>query len=89
MLRSSGPGANAISAKIRSLEDMEEILSIALARERASVKYYQYAYQRANTKEFRKMFSLFIEQEKAHEAILKAQINEIRLEIEAERKKPA
>jgi rubrerythrin len=76
-------------AKIRHLEEMAEILSIALTRERASIKYYQYAYERATTEEYRKMFSLFIEQEKAHEAVLRAQIHEIRLEIESERKNPA
>jgi rubrerythrin len=78
-----------MSAKIERLEEMAEILSIALTRERASVKYYQYAYDRATTEEFRKIFSLFIEQEKSHEAILRAQIHEIRQKIEEERKRPS
>jgi len=76
-----------MSKKIKELEEMAEIISIALARERASVRYYKEAYKKATTETAQKLFSILIEQEKAHEARLRAQIHEIKAEIELERLK--
>ena len=76
-----------MSKKIKELEEMAEIVSIALARERASVRYYKEAYKKATTETAQKLFSILIEQEKAHEARLRAQIHEIKAEIELERLK--
>jgi len=76
-----------MSKKLKQLQEMAEILSIAITRKRASVQYYTYAYEKATTETLRKMFSLMIEQEKGHEALLRTQLHEIQSEIEAERKK--
>lgn len=76
-----------MSKKISELEEMAEIISIALARERASVRYYKEAYKKATTKTAQKLFSILIEQEKGHEARLRAQMHEIKAEIELERLK--
>jgi len=76
-----------MSKKISELEEMAEIISIALARERASVRYYKEAYKKATTETAQKLFSILIEQEKGHEARLRAQMHEIKAEIELERLK--
>jgi len=76
-----------MSKKIKDLEEIAEIISIAIAREQASSQFYTHAYQKATTENARRMFSLLIEQEKGHEAKLRAQLHEIRSEIEMERLK--
>jgi len=76
-----------MSKKISELEEMAETISIALARERASVRYYKEAYKKATTETAQKLFSILIEQEKGHEARLRAQMHEIKAEIELERLK--
>lgn len=76
-----------MSKKIKELEEMAEITSIALARERASVRYYKEAYQKSKTEVVKRLFSILIEQEKGHEAKLRAQLHEIEAEIGLERMK--
>ncbi|MCX9009724.1 MAG: hypothetical protein OIN66_01260 [Candidatus Methanoperedens sp.] len=73
--------------RIKYLEETVEIISIAIARERASIKYYTEAHQKAITENARRIFSLLIEQEKGHEAHLRAYLHEIKSEIELERLK--
>ena len=72
---------------IKDLEELAEIISIAIAREKKSIKYYTEAYKKAKTETARRVFSLLIEQEKAHEAKLRAQLHEINSEISLERLK--
>lgn len=76
-----------MSKRVKDLEEIAEIITIAIARERASMRFYMDAYQKATNENARKMFSLLIEQEKGHEAKLRAQLHEIRSEIEMEKMK--
>ncbi len=76
-----------MSKKIKDLKKMAEIISIAIAREKASVRYYTEAYQKTTDDTAQRLFSLLIEQEKGHEAKLRAQLHEINSEIELERMK--
>jgi len=76
-----------MSKKVKDLEEIAEIISIGIAREQASVKFYTEAFDKAATETARRMFSLLVEQEKGHEAKLRAQLHEIKSEIEMERMK--
>jgi rubrerythrin len=72
---------------IKALQEIAEIISIAIRREQASIKYYQRAYEKATTESAKEAFSLLMEQEKGHEARLRAQLHEIKAAIELERMK--
>ncbi len=72
---------------VKDLEELAEIISIAIAREKASVDCYTQAYNKARTETARRVFSLLIEQEKGHEEKLRGQLREINAEIELERLK--
>jgi rubrerythrin len=76
-----------VSNKIKELEEMAEIITIAIAREQASTRYYTEAFTKATTETAQRLFSLLIEQEKGHEAKLRAQLHEIQSEIEFEQMK--
>jgi rubrerythrin len=76
-----------MSSKIKELEEMKEIITIAIAREQASMRYYSEAFQKATTENAQRLFSLLIEQEKSHEAKLRAHLHEIQAEIEFEQMK--
>ena len=76
-----------MSKRIKELEEMAEILSIALAREQNTVLYYTEIYQKATTERARKMIWLLLEEEKGHVIKIQNHINEIQSIIEAERKK--
>lgn len=69
-------------SKIKELQEVAEIISIAIARERNSIKYYKYAHQKATSESAKKTFSLLVEQERAHEDELRARLYEIKAEIE-------
>jgi len=73
--------------KIKELEEMVEILSIALAREKNSVLYYTEIYQKTTSERAQKMIGALLEEEKGHVIKIKNHINEIQSIIEAERKK--
>ena len=73
--------------KIKDLEEIAEIISIAIAREKTSIKCYQNAYKKATTEGAKEAFSLLVEEEQGHEARLRAQLHEIKAEIEFERMK--
>ena len=72
---------------IKDMEEIAEIISIAIAREQASIKFYQNAYKKATAESAKQAFSLLVEQEKGHEARLRAQLHEIKASIEFERMK--
>lgn len=74
-------------SKIRDLEEIAEIISIAIAREQASIKYYERAFKKATTESAKDAFLLLLEQEKGHEARMRAQLHEIKAAIEFERMK--
>jgi len=72
---------------IKDLEELAEGISIAIAREKASVEYYTKAYQKARTESARRVFALLIEQEKMHEDKLRGQLQEVKSQLEMERLK--
>ena len=76
-----------LSKRIKDLEEMAEILSIALAREQNTVLYYTEIYQKATTERAQKMIWILLEEEKGHVIKIQNHINEIQSIIEAERKK--
>ena len=76
-----------MSKRIKELEEMAEILSIALAREQNTVLYYTEIYQKATTERAQKMIWILLEEEKGHVIKIQNHINEIQSIIEAERKK--
>lgn len=76
-----------MSKKIRNLQDILDILSIALARKKASIKFLTYGYEKAASEDLKKTFSLIIEQEKNHEEILRAKFQQVKEEIELEKSK--
>jgi rubrerythrin len=74
-------------SRIKDLQEVAEIISIAIAREQASIKYYRYAYRKATNENAKRTFSLLVEEEKKHEAELRTRLNEIKAEIDSERVK--
>jgi rubrerythrin len=72
---------------MKDLEELAEGISIAIAREKASVEYYSKAYQKARTESARRVFALLIEQEKMHEEKLRGQLQEVKSQLEMERLK--
>jgi rubrerythrin len=74
-------------SKIKDLQEVAEMISIAIAREQASIEYYKNAHQKATSENAKRTFSLLVEQEKTHEAELRARLNEIKAEIDSERMK--
>jgi len=71
-----------MSKKLKGLMEMVDVISLAIAREKASVKFYTEAEQKAGSETIKRMFSLLLEQEKGHEAKLTAQLHEVRADIE-------
>ncbi len=74
-------------SRMKELQEVAEIISIAIVREQASIKYYKYAHQKATSETAKKTFSLLLEQERTHEAELRARLHEIKAEIDSERTK--
>ena len=70
---------------LRELQDLAELISIAIAREKASIALYNDAYVKAISEDAKRVFSLLIEQERAHEASLREQLAEVSAEIELKR----
>jgi rubrerythrin len=69
--------------KLKDLQEIAEIISIAIAREQASIEYYKNAHRKATSENAKKTFSLLLEQERAHEAELRSRLYEIKAEIDA------
>lgn len=76
-----------MSKTIKELEEIADLISIAIAREKTSIEFYTSAYNKATAENAKRIFSLLIEQEKGHEAKLRAQLHELKSEIELERLK--
>jgi rubrerythrin len=76
-----------VSKRIKVLEEMAEIILLAITQEQASVSYYTDTYQKAKTETAKKTFLSLLEEEKGHEAKLRRQLHEIQSEIELERQK--
>lgn len=74
-----------MSNKIKDLEEIAEIISIAIAREKSSVRYYKEASNKATTESAKKMFSILEKKEMEHEAELRAKLHEIESQIESEK----
>jgi len=72
---------------IKELTDLVEVITIAIAREKASIELYKNAYRKATKESARKVFALLLEQEKLHIVNLRAQLDEINAELETERRK--
>jgi rubrerythrin len=70
---------------IKELEEIMEVISIAIAREQASIEFYTNAFDKAVSENAKRIFSLMIEQEKGHEAKLRDQLHELTSQIELER----
>lgn len=76
-----------MASAMKELEELAEVISIAIARERASIEFYTNAYNKAVSENARRVFSLLLEQERKHEVDLRSQLHEVRAEIEAARLK--
>jgi rubrerythrin len=74
---------------IKELEEIAEVISIVIAREQNSIEYYANAYNKAISEHARKLFAELVEQEKGHEAKLRASLQELKAEVELERSKRA
>ena len=72
---------------IKELQEIAEVISIAIAREHASIEFYTNAYDKAFSENAKRVFSLLLEQEKGHEAKLRSQLYELNAEIEMEKLK--
>jgi rubrerythrin len=70
---------------LRELQDLAETISIAIAREKASIALYNDAYRKAISEDAKRVFSLLIEQERAHEASLREQLAEVTAQMELSR----
>ena len=67
--------------KLAELEAVAEIMTFAIARERAEAGYYERALARAVTESARKAFALLLEQERDHEKRIRAELEKLRREI--------
>jgi rubrerythrin len=72
---------------IKELEELLETITIAIAREKASIVFYSNAYDKAVSENAQKTFSLLIEEEKAHEIKLREQLQKIISQINLEKLK--
>ncbi len=69
------------SHHLSELNAVAEIMTFAIAREKASADYYERALEKATTEATRKAFSLLLEQEQEHERKLRVELAEVRKEI--------
>jgi rubrerythrin len=76
-----------LSDRIKELQEMIEIVLIAIPRETEAYNYYMNAYNRTASETSRRMFLYLAEQEKMHEAKLKTQLAELKAELELEKLK--
>jgi len=77
--------AESSAKRLAELRAVEEIMTFAVAREKATAEYYQKALQKATIETARKAFSLLLKQEREHERIMRQELFQIRREIEKER----
>jgi rubrerythrin len=74
--------ADDFAKRLAELNSVAELMTLAIARERASANYYERAVQKATTEAAKKAFSLLLEQERDHEKIMRSELAVIRREIE-------
>ena len=67
--------------RIKELEDMIEVLLLAIPRESASQQFYQDAVDKAISETTRDFFLSLVEQEKSHEANLNKILNNLQKEL--------
>ncbi len=74
--------ADDFARRLAELNSVAEVMTLAIARERASANYYELALKKAATAAAKKAFSLLLEQEREHEKIMRAELSVVRSEIE-------
>ena len=72
-------------ANTKDLKELVHVLSIAITREQRSIEHYLNAYRKIADENARGFLLLLVEEERAHEAKLRAQLNQARSEIESKR----
>lgn len=77
--------ADDFAKKIVELNTVAELMTLAIAREKASANYYERAFQKATTEAAKKAFALLLEQERGHETIMRSELAAIKREIEKTR----
>lgn len=76
--------ARSRAKRLAELESVAEIMTFAIAREKASAEYYERALAKATTDAARRAFSLLLEQERDHERRMREELGGVRREIERE-----
>lgn len=74
--------------RLAELNAVAELMTLAIAREKASADYYERAFHKATTEAAKKAFSLLMEQEREHGSIMRSELAVIRREIERTRTNP-
>jgi rubrerythrin len=77
--------AEDFAKKLEELNAVAELMTLAIAREKASADYYDRAFHKATTEAAKKAFSLLLEQERQHESIMRSELVALRREIEETR----
>ena len=77
--------AEDVAKKLEELNTVAELMTLAIAREKASADYYDRAFHKATTEAAKKAFSLLLEQERQHEIIMRSELVVLRREIEETR----
>ena len=73
--------------RLKNYEEMAQVIVLAIAREKQSLKYYEDACRKARSEVTKRMFSVFIEEQRARIERLRTEIQEIDEAIEKERMK--
>jgi len=77
--------ADDVAKRLVELNAVAEIMTLAIAREKASADYYERAFHKATTEAAKKAFSLLLEQEREHENILRSELAVLKREIDKTR----
>jgi rubrerythrin len=70
---------------VKELEEVADLVSIAIAREKTSYKIFDKAYAKSISKNAKRIFLLMMEQDKEHEIQLRSQLKELQSEIALEK----
>ncbi len=70
-----------LAKRLAELEAVSEIMTFAIAREKASAEYYERALAKSVTEGAKKAFALLLEQERDHERRIRAELAKIRREM--------
>lgn len=76
-----------MSERIKELQEMIEIVLIAIPKEIEAHNYYMHAYNRSASETAKRMFLYLAEQERVHEAKLRTHLAELKSELELEKLK--